>query len=204
MALSAFVDAFNIGTGAAASTVVRTGYGFAPKACIYFWSGRTESVNAVGGLQLKQGIGLATSASDRRCVTAYSGHAVGTSRSQRKHNNAQIIEALLDPIDAPPTGTIDGNADLQSFDGDGQTLVIDDAFTNSLRVHCLALGGSDLAQVTTFQFQAPLATGTQDVTLGFQPDALLLVSVGYATAPPAAATIASSSSRRRTVGSPRM
>jgi hypothetical protein len=180
MALSAFVDAFNIGTGAVASTVVRTGYSFQPKACIYWWSGRTESVDTAGSLDLKGGIGVATSATDRRCVTVQSVNGVGTSVTDRKHNNAQCIECL------DTAGAVDGNADLQSFDAGGQTLVIDDQFVTSLRVHCLALGGTDLTNAATFQFQAPLATGNADVTsLSFQPDAILLFSVGYATAPPA-------------------
>src|SRR4030095_5297250 len=182
MALSAFVDALNIGTGAVSSTVVRTGYGFQPKACLYWWSGGTESVDTTGALDLKAGIGVATSSTDRRCVTVQSDDSVGTSASDGKHNNAQCIERL------DLTGAIDGNADLQSFDAGGQTLVIDDQFTTSLRVHCLALGGTDLTNVATFQFQAPLATGNADFTgLSFQPDAILLFSVGLATAPPASA-----------------
>lgn len=183
MALSCFVDAFNIGTGAVASTVVRTGYGFQPKACIYFWSGRTESTDTATQLDLKQGIGVAVSATDRRCVTVQSDHAAGTMATDRKHNNAQCIECLT------IAGAVDGNADLQSFDSDGQTLVIDDQFTTNLRVHCLALGGTDITNVATFQLQAPFFIGNADFTgLSFQPDAVLLFSVGYATAPPAATT----------------
>lgn len=183
MALSCFVDAFNIGTGAVASTVARTGYGFQPKACIYWWSGRTESVDTVGQLDLKQGIGVAVSATDRRCVTVQSDHAAATMATDRKQNNAQCIECLT------TAGAVDGNADLQSFDSDGQTLVIDDQFTTNLRVHCLALGGSDLTNVATFQFQAPTTGGNADFTgLSFQPDAILLFSAGITTAPPAVTT----------------
>src|SRR4029434_11297977 len=123
MALSAFVDAFNIGTGAVASTVVRTGYGFQPKACIYWWSGRTESVDTTGALDLKAGIGVATSSTDRRCVMVQSDDSVGTSATDRKHNNAQCIECL------DLTGAIDGNADLQSFDAGGKSPVIHDQFS---------------------------------------------------------------------------
>src|SRR5262245_36073591 len=136
MALSCFVDAFNIGTGAAASTVVRTGYGFQPKACIYFWSGRTESTDAGGRLDLKPGIGVACSATDRRCVVTQSDDAAGTMATDRRHDNAQCIEALT------IAGATEGLADLQSFDTDGQTLIIDTQFTTNLHVHCLAFGGS--------------------------------------------------------------
>jgi hypothetical protein len=181
MPLQAFVDAFNIGTGAVASTVVRTGYGFQPKACIYFWSGRTESVDTVNQLDLKGGVGFACSPTDRRCISTQSDFGPTTMATDRKHNNAQCIEALT------ITGTVDGNADLQSFDSDGQTLVIDSQFTTNLRVHCLAIGGADLLDAATFQAQAPLAIGTADITtLGFQPSAVLLSSIGLATAPAAA------------------
>src|SRR4029453_8617330 len=180
MALSAFFDAFNIGTGAAGSTVVRTGYGFQPKACIYFWSGRTEATSATGLLDNKLGGGGGVSSTDRRCVTTQDQTGAGTMVTDKRHDNAACIATLTN------TGTLDGLADLQTFDSDGQTLVIDDQFTTSVRVQGLALGGGDLAQAATFQFQAPLVTGTQDITtLGFQPDALLLLSIGYQFAPPA-------------------
>src|SRR4030095_307559 len=106
MALSAFVDALNIGTGAVSSTVVRTGYGFQPKACIYWWSGRTESGDTTEALDLKGGMRGGTSSTDRRCVTVQSDDSVGTSATDRKHNNAQCIECL------DLTGAIDGNAEI--------------------------------------------------------------------------------------------
>lgn len=183
MALQCYVDAFNIGTGAVASTVIRTGYGFQPKACIYYWAGHTSATDTSARMDIKAGIGVATSATDRRCVTVQSDDGPTNMATDRKHNNAQCIECLT------TAGAVDGNADLQSFDAGGQTLVIDDQFTTDLRVMCLALGGSDITNVATFQLQAPTATGNADFTgLSFQPDAILLFSAGITTAPPSTAT----------------
>lgn len=183
MAYNAFLDAFNIGTGAASSTVPRTGYGFTPKACIYFWSGQTGTVDVVGRLDYKGGIGVACSSTDRRFVVVQSDDGPTTTASNRKQSAAGCLGGLT------IAGADDGEASLQSFDSDGQTLVINSAFTTNIRVHAAALGGTDLTNAATFQFQAPTATGNADVTsLSFQPDALLLFSVGSATAPPTTTT----------------
>jgi hypothetical protein len=185
MALQCYVDAFNIGTGAAASTVVRTGYGFQPKACVYWWSGRTESAATFARKNPQMGMGLATSPTNRACVTGYSQDAAATMITNRRHDAANVIAtSTFTTVDV-----LEGSADLQSFDsasGGGQTLVITDAFAASYRIHCLALGGSDLTNAAVVQFQVPTTPGSFDITtVGFQPDALLLLTCALGTAPAA-------------------
>jgi len=171
MPLQCFVDAFNIGTGAVASTVVRTGYGFQPKACLYWWSGRTESTTTFARKNLQMGAGMASSATARACVTMLSQDTTTTMVTNRRHDAANVIACTT------TSDTTDGSADLQSFDAGGQTLVITDQFTTNLRVHCLALGGTDLTNAIVVQFAGPGANGNQDTTtVGFQPDALVLLS----------------------------
>lgn len=187
MALSCFVDAFNIGTGALGTTVARSGYGFQPKACLYWWAGRLDAVDAVGLLHVRCGIGAACTPTDRCCVSTYIDHGSASAATARTHYTTECI------VSVNKSAVVDANADLQSFDSDGQTLVIDDAFVTAqnVRVHCLAVGGSDLTNVATVQFQAPTTTGNADVTsLSFQPDALVLFSVGHPTVPAAATTTA--------------
>ncbi len=181
MALQCFVDTFNIGTGAAASTVVRTGYGFQPKACLYWWSGRTETVTTFAAKNPQPGFGVAVSPTSRACVTSYSQNGAGTMITNRWHDNANVMAtSTFTTVDA-----LEGSADLQSFDAGGQTLVITDAFPASYRVHCLALGGSDLTNAAVAQFQTPDSTGVQSITsLSFQPDALVFITAGHTAAPP--------------------
>lgn len=171
MPLQCFVDTFNIGTGAVASTVVRTGYGFQPKACLYWWSGRTESTTTFARKTLQVGAGMASGPTARACVTSLSQDTPTTMVTNRRHDAANVI-ACTTTADAT-----DGSADLQSFDADGQTLEITDQFTTDLRVQCLALGGTDLTDALVVQFSGPGANGNQDTTtVGFQPDALVLLS----------------------------
>jgi hypothetical protein len=180
MALQCFVDAFNIGTGAAASTVVRTGYGFQPKACLYWWSGRTESAATFARKTLLPGLGMAVSPTSRAAISGMSQDAVATMVCAARHTNAACVECLT------TAKALEGSADLQSFDANGQTLVITDQFVTSLRVHCLAIGGSDLTNVELVQFQVPGSglMGPQNVTVSFQPTALLLMSAILPAAPP--------------------
>jgi hypothetical protein len=183
MAFSCYVDAFSVGSGAAGTTVVRTGYGFAPKACIYLWSGSLATTDLASQNDIRLGIGFATSATDRRLVTVQSDHGAGTMATDRRHSNSACIETLN------ISGTVEGSLDVQSFDSDGQTLVVDTAFTPQHRIQCLALGGSDLTNAETFQFQASTFLGNADFTgLSFQPDAIVLTSIGHNAAPPATTT----------------
>jgi hypothetical protein len=78
VALQAFFDSFNVTTGAIGTTIVRTGYGFQPKAFLLWGFGRTEAGPAAGRGTLKATIGLATSATDRRCQGIYSGDALAS------------------------------------------------------------------------------------------------------------------------------
>ena len=75
------------------------------------------------------------------------------------------------------------------MDSGGFTLVITDAFTINLRVHYLALGGSDLTNMATGILTEPGATGNQDVTtLSFQPDAAIFFSSMVSADPPGTQT----------------
>jgi hypothetical protein len=184
VALSAFVDAFNSTSGGVVgATVVRTGYGFQPKACVYFLNGQVGTVDIVGRKSNRVGMGFAVSPTDRVCVCVNADDAAGTMNTDRRHSNSACVAAFS------ISSTLDGLLDLQSFDAGGQTLVVDDTFSVSYRVHALALGGADLVSAATFQFQAPTATGDQDFTgLAFEPDCVLLTSIGYGTAPTALTT----------------
>jgi hypothetical protein len=74
--------------------------------------------------------------------------------------------------------------DLQSMDSGGFTLVIDDAFPESIIVSYFAVGGSDVANVVSGQFQEPASTGDQDITdVGFEPSGVIFFGVNNTSAP---------------------
>lgn len=185
MALSSFTGSFATGTGAAASTVVITGVGFQPKAILFFWSGRSESVDTIGRASHYRGFGVACTTTDRRAIAGNSDDAAAASNANAAHDNAACILS----VSGAATPLIDGQMDLQSMDADGFTLVVDDQMPRSLRVHYLALGGDSMVSVISGQFQEAAATGNQDTTgLGFQPDGIIFFSTQASAAPPSAAS----------------
>ena len=165
---------FNTGTGAIGTTITLAGLGFAPRAILFWWSGRTEATDTVGRANSQNGFGVAVTSTDRRAITISGIDAQGTSDNQRAHSNVACILSVSN------TPAIDGAMDLQSINPDGFTLIVDDAFPTSLRVHYLALGGDSLEAAASGQFQEPLATGDQDTTtVGFEPDCVLFFSIAH-------------------------
>ena len=163
----------NLGTttAAAGNTVVVSGLGFQPKAVIFWSSGRTETIDTTGSDDIQATFGFATSTTSRASSSFMHRDAVTAAPS---------VYGLLSDASAfsvlTTSGAVDGLMDLQSFDSDGFTLVIDDAFASSYRISYLALGGTTLTNATTGTFQEPVATGTQDITsVGFQPDAVIII-----------------------------
>lgn len=167
MALSVATGAFSSGTGAAGTTVAVTGLGFQPKAIIFFWNGRTDTVSAAGRATLYLGRGFATSSTNRTCLCMNSVDAGASSDGATFHHFASCILSVSN------AGAIDGRMDLQSMDADGFTLSVAVQMPRSYRVIYIAYGGDDITNATCGQTTIPLTATTQDVTTpGFQPDAI--------------------------------
>jgi len=172
------VGAFNIGTGSVGTTVPVT-VGFQPKVVLFWWSGRTTSTDSAGTATHQRGFGVAVTTTDRRAICSVSPDNVGTSDTETGHRADAAICSLTTP------GVIDGLADLSSMDANGFTLIIDDAFATDLRIHYLALGGTSLTNAATGMFTESATTGNQDITtVGFQPDAVILLSSMIDADPP--------------------
>lgn len=170
--------AFNVPTGIAGTTLAVSGFGFSPKALLLFWNGRTGTGSAVGRATHKRGFGFAASPTARNAVSSLSQDAVATSNSNRGNWSDACVGVLT------AADTVDGLLDIQSFDTDGVTFVVDDQFTTDYRVHCLALGGSSL-DVFHGTFAQPAAPGNQAVTgVGFMPDCVILCGQPNGSAPP--------------------
>ena len=183
MAISAKVGAFNTGTGAVSTTVAVTSVGFQPKVLIFWWTGRTESTNAVGRRSVDLGVGTAISSIERWANSFYSLDAAATSDTSRRSDNTQCITTIDN------AGALTGALDFQSMDSDGFTLIVDDVMPFNMRVHYMALGGSDLTNYAASFYTGPTVTGNFDITaLSFQPDFLFTVSTSRLVDPPAGAT----------------
>lgn len=177
MALSAKVGAFDSGTAVSTTTIGVTGVGFVPKALIFWWSGRSESTDAVGAQSIAAGLGFACGATDRRCsgvATTSGGTTTATGRIQRNDACVATVSGA---------GSVLGLLDLVSMDADGFTMIVDDQFPASVRVHYLALGGDTLTNASTGEFDASDSAGTQNVTsvTAFEPSGVLLSSCMFAS-----------------------
>jgi hypothetical protein len=174
---SAQTGAFNIGTGAATTTVAVTGVGFQPTAVIFWWNGLQSATGTVSSTtsHLRAGYGFAVSTSQRATLCGISQDDAATAISDSHVRD----DACIVTLDVG-TAVTAGKADLQSMDAGGFTLVIDEQFDTDLRIKYLALGGGTLtAHVGSY---TATATGSLAETgVGFEPDAVFfLCSTGTA------------------------
>jgi hypothetical protein len=175
------VGAWNLSTAASVTTIGVT-FGFQPKATLLWWSGRVETSDVVSACTHTRGIGFAVGASDRRCVTTTSVQAQTSAVAKCGHHNGACVAVLN------TSGCFSGLLDVDSIDSDGITFIVDKEFTTDLRVNYLAFGGDDLFQTTTGSFGTNTSTGDQDITVGFKPDAVLMISTDQSGAPPVEST----------------
>ena len=180
MALSTAVGTFQTGVGAVASTTVKTGLGFLPKAIFFTWNGRTESVDTTGRANNQSGYGIATAAGGFS-VTMLSEDAGAAAVGANYHNAVNCICTVDN------AGAVSGLMALQTFDADGFTLVVNDVMPASLTIQFWAFGGADITNVASgIHLLASSTTGNVSVTgLAFQPDFGVFIA-GNLTAAPAA------------------
>jgi hypothetical protein len=168
---------FNIGTGAAGTTVDVTNADFGggtPTVAIFMWSGRTATGQAEG--HHKFGVGWAVSTTDQGCGATQAEHGSPTADADTAlYDNACIALLTI-------AGAVDGKADFQSWLTNGVRLVIEDAFTASYLIHYLFLGGDHVGESVTVQM--PTAVGDQDIVTpsGFPPDCIIAVAGNGSTA----------------------
>lgn len=177
--LAVFVMAMNAKVGTflwdsatiAGGTIVVTGVGFQPKAVIVFGSGRSDATDAIGRADAQHSFGFAVSTTGRRTMGIWSDDANTTTDAIRgQHNGALALEVGTGSV-------ITGLLDLQAFDVDGFTLVVDDQSVTSRRLSYLALGG-DMTNAAVGDFIPSSGTGNQAVTgVGFQPSCLVFMSL---------------------------
>lgn len=182
MALSSFLDSFNVTTGAVGTTYARSGYGFQPKAFIVWANKETGSTDTVAAGNAGISFGLGTSTSSRYVMACQTEDNVTTSSCDRGQRSDAIVYILTN------TGAIDGLLDISSVDSDGITFIVDDVFTTTYRVFVLALGGDDITNVFTGE-TTMTGTGSLNITgPGFQPDMAVCVCTRNTSTTPSATT----------------
>lgn len=169
------IVSFLTGTDIVGTNIAVTGIGFQPKAVIFFWSGDTGAVDVTGRNTALLGVGFAGSAVDRRCIAIQMIDNVATSDDKASHRNDACVAVFVG-------AGLDGRLDFVSMDSGGFTVVVDDQFTTSFRIHALCI--ADVDQVFTGQFQEPAAAGLLSVTEpNFQPDFVMIVARDATTIP---------------------
>src|SRR3989344_2728649 len=155
-----------------------TGVGFTPKAII-FWA-TTQAV--VGNANTNFTAYGFTAGSSSASVSVWS-DAAGTSNTGRKNSVTNAIQLQV------AGGTNAGEATLSSFDADGFTLNWSPADGNGYIIHYYAIGGGGNIAATTSKIFLDSTNAAPSVSnLGFQPDMLFFLNMGWMTATSTATT----------------
>lgn len=167
---------FNIGTGAAATTVDVTSPGFRVAAVVLIANGRTESSDAGGAADEHFCVGFAASASDRRYIARMSQNGQLTSNVMDGDGSDACL-ALIDTA-----GAYAGKADNFTPLFNGFRLTIDQQFSINLRVTAYCF--EHPIEAETVIFTEPAAAGNLDVPAPFLFDHLILIGQASGAAQP--------------------
>jgi hypothetical protein len=156
-----------LSTDVATTTYAPTSFGFQPKALL-IWGNSTGSglADQTSGSQHGRFCkGFATGTGARYCV------AVQAEDNSAVTDNDSMVRDDCVFIHLSNAGASNGRIDVQSIDADGFTLVVDEQFGNSIAIHYIALGGSDLSDVAVGTWTEPGSTGVQTIVSGlsFRP-----------------------------------
>jgi hypothetical protein len=173
MAFSVAVASFDwTNATALAGTIAVTGTGFQPKAAIVWATAPNGGTDAVSGGVLYGSLGFASGATERGCVNWVAGDATSSHPTQHGGHATAIVRLTH-------TNGVDlGRLDLQSFDADGATFVVDQLLNSvgNCRVMVMFLGGADLTNAKFLELSSAGSPGTQDLTgFGFNPECCLFL-----------------------------
>ncbi|MFQ5498286.1 MAG: Ig-like domain-containing protein, partial [Candidatus Zixiibacteriota bacterium] len=171
---SAFVGDFTF--PATAGNVAVTGVGFTPKAVIMFGNSKMTAVPMTQARPFEKSFfGMATGSTSRTALaTSFRSQVGKADKAMVDFNETRAIEILKRT--APVQ--IESDADFVSMDPDGFTI---NALTvkKAFNVSFLAIGGNANLNVALGSDTQPVAAGPKATAgLGFQPDGMLVMTVG--------------------------
>lgn len=156
-------------TGVTGNTAV-TGAGFLPSAVLHLTGAHTASASSCFG------VGAMDAAGGQWATATTFNDGQGTIGGTRRLQSTSAALMIL----STGTGNPEGYASFTSMDSDGFTVNIGNDFSGNRIVYSLCLSGADLEDVKVGNSAKPTgsAPATHTITgLGFQPDALLAVSL---------------------------
>ncbi len=164
-ALKVFTGVFDKKTSNGTQAI--TGIGFTPKVLLCWYGGSTADDTWQDFL--RRGFGAATSPTNRYACGDAAEEDLTTSNCQVIKSPAHVISIVS------PSGSIEGEADLTSFDSDGFTLEWTNNNATAYKIHYLALGGTDeIEDAKIISFVTSTSNGQQSVTgAGFRPDSVI-------------------------------
>ncbi len=166
MTLKVFAGVFEKRSGTGTQAI--TGFGFLPKGVKITMVENTASGQKT---DINYSIGFGTSSTNRGCLI-HTKHQ-GTDLGGERHSNTSIMGIISN------TGTIEEEADLDSMDSDGITLDWTTSTTTLMKFKVEAWGGTDVTNITVFEFGLSATTGNHSETgMGFQPDFGMIVTDG--------------------------
>lgn len=145
------------------TTIPVTGLGFTPKALRFYWVGLQSNSPTNANSQAvseRRGVGFASSATSRACVGTTSIDNDPTLNMQ----TGSVFSTTAVVITTTEVPAVDGLLDINSFDVDGFTLIVDDVAPVNITVFWEAWGGDEITNVTIGSIAEPAATGTQNYT----------------------------------------
>ena len=130
------------------TAMTESGFGFTPAGAMFVSAGKAESAADTPDTHDEWSIGAATSASSRVCqqMDSRSGNT-----TMFVHPAARTDCVYIDSSPANTAYTLEGLADIQSFDSDGFTCIMDDADAAQAFVWYIALGNPAAAAGNTPQ-----------------------------------------------------
>lgn len=170
------VGHFKTGTGAAATTVAVTGFGFTPIAgrsfIQFWWTGRQEVANTIGNASHRRGVGISTGPSVNFSATTKSRDANVGADTACDAFDGQCVYLINASSD-----TVDGYGSISSYDADGFTFIINDQFGQDFTIFYKAYEGVDIQSTAYGLIAEPGSTGVVSYTFpGRRPDLLIAIS----------------------------
>lgn len=177
MALSVALRHFTWLDTDAVNTTYDINFGFTPKMMILFNGGittsTTDTISSTG--RSRSAIGFAVSSSNRRALTYESLDGASAANLASIQRNSGCL------VGAGSAGILDLDSEL-NWPANSARFIVDSQPTNAMRVSVLALGGDDITNQTTGQFQEPASSGSQSITsVGFQPTGVIFANIGFET-----------------------
>jgi len=149
-----------LGSDVVGTNYTVSGLTFQPKGMRFWCVGIQNEADASSqAVNLRVGVGFATSISDRRCVGSFSQNTATTSNCGTTARNDSVIATTNG------AGADDGLLDIDQVNSDGFRLRVDDQGVANLTVFWECWGGSDITVAACFDLAEPATATNVDVTV---------------------------------------